>query len=434
MNTNNTIFVRLLLCLYLSNICLTTTAQPLKPGDKIPEAIWELPMSVVNHPQGKETITLNEYRGKPLILDFWATWCGSCIKSFPKIKSLQETFANKINILAVTYENAVLTNRFFNEKAGKNHRYIQSIINDSILKSYFPHNGVPHLIWIDSSGTIINTTLSDELTEGNISATIANKQPAMATKTDIERNRPLFLSEHFSDNLSLLNYSIFFKGYYPGLPSGNKIKKNSEGKVYGRQITNLPLINFYRVVLSALFTKKNETFSNKKLILEIKHPEMIILQVGSEGEYKKENTYCYERIVPENLSDSLYDFMLTDLNHYTEFTVTIEKRKTRHLALVRTSTMDKIATKGGKRKTTFPNHPSILINSNTNILVNMLNENSSIILPIINATSYTGNIDIVFNGSLTLESIKEDLAKYDLDIIEQETPIYLAIIKDKIKD
>ena len=412
---------------------LISIAQPLKPGDKIPDAIWELPMSVVNHPQGKETITLNEYRGKPLILDFWATWCGTCIKSFPKINSLQQAFTNKINILAVTYENTALVNRFFNEKAGKNHRYIQSIINDSILKSHFPHTGVPHLIWIDESGTIINTTLSDELTEANISATIANKQPAMATKTDINRNRPLFLSEHFSDNLSLLNYSIFFKGYYPGLPSGNKIKKNSEGKVYGRQITNLPLINIYRAVLSELFTKKNENFSSKKLILEIKHPEMVMLQISSEGEYKKENTYCYERIIPENLSDSLYDFILKDLNHYTEFTVTVEKRKTRHLALVRTSTNDKIATKGGKSKTTFPNHPSILINSSTNILVNMLNENSSIILPIINATSYTGNIDITFNGSLTMESIKEDLAKYDLDIIEQEAPIYMAIIKDKIK-
>src|SRR5690606_538187 len=54
--------------------------KPLQIGDTIPEYLWQLPLQVVNHPKGQETITLNKHRGKLIILDFWATWCVLCLK------------------------------------------------------------------------------------------------------------------------------------------------------------------------------------------------------------------------------------------------------------------------------------------------------------------------------------------------------------------
>lgn len=35
--------------------------QPLNVGDPIPDELWEMPLQVVNHPEGKETITLEDY-------------------------------------------------------------------------------------------------------------------------------------------------------------------------------------------------------------------------------------------------------------------------------------------------------------------------------------------------------------------------------------
>src|SRR5690606_23251256 len=44
----------------------------LRIGDPIPEAGWHMPLPVVNHPKGKDTVTLHDYRDQLIILDFWA--------------------------------------------------------------------------------------------------------------------------------------------------------------------------------------------------------------------------------------------------------------------------------------------------------------------------------------------------------------------------
>src|SRR5699024_8456596 len=76
--------------------------KPLEIGDEIPEELWEAPFQVMNHPEGKETITLNEYRGKLLILDFWASWCAPCVRSLRALDSIQTSFKDELAVLPIT--------------------------------------------------------------------------------------------------------------------------------------------------------------------------------------------------------------------------------------------------------------------------------------------------------------------------------------------
>lgn len=56
-------------------------------GDVAPD--WKL-----NNAEGK-VHSLAQYRGKVIVMDFWATWCGPCAKIMPRLQKLHEKFANQ---------------------------------------------------------------------------------------------------------------------------------------------------------------------------------------------------------------------------------------------------------------------------------------------------------------------------------------------------
>ena len=123
--------------------------------------------------------------------------------------------------------------------------------------------------------------------------------------------------------------------------------------------------------------------------------------------------------------------MLEDLNRYLPYRVSFEERTTPCLVLVRTSRKDKLATKGGKKTITFPRSPSVLQNAPLGSMVNMINGNTPIKLPIIDETGYEGNADVKISGVKDPETLRKELARYDLDLIETERPLLMMVIRDK---
>ena len=70
-----------------------------------------------------EKVKLSEMRGKTVIIDFWATWCGPCISSFPGMKKAQEKYASnpKVEFLFInTFERVA-------EEQWKSH--VQNFVN-----------------------------------------------------------------------------------------------------------------------------------------------------------------------------------------------------------------------------------------------------------------------------------------------------------------
>jgi thiol-disulfide isomerase/thioredoxin len=49
-------------------------------------------------------VSLDQYKGKIVVLDFWATWCGPCRESMPKLDKIQEEYAGKMVLLAINVQ------------------------------------------------------------------------------------------------------------------------------------------------------------------------------------------------------------------------------------------------------------------------------------------------------------------------------------------
>lgn len=100
-----------------------------KPGDKVPD------FSVQRIDE--KTITLSDYEGKPTVLYFWATWCGSCRTSLEELKKVYPEYQYKINFLAVdldTEEDLQLVREFV-----RSHGYVGDFAtgNDKIVVDYY---------------------------------------------------------------------------------------------------------------------------------------------------------------------------------------------------------------------------------------------------------------------------------------------------------
>lgn len=71
-------------------------------GDSLPEWFWNLTLNVVNHPVGRSSVRLDEFRNKKLlVLDFWATYCSPCVRSLDKWDTLLNQYADKVSVLAI---------------------------------------------------------------------------------------------------------------------------------------------------------------------------------------------------------------------------------------------------------------------------------------------------------------------------------------------
>ena len=48
-----------------------------------------------------QTLTLADFRGKPVLLNFWSSWCGACASEMPAIQSAYEQYGDQIQFVAV---------------------------------------------------------------------------------------------------------------------------------------------------------------------------------------------------------------------------------------------------------------------------------------------------------------------------------------------
>lgn len=52
---------------------------------------------------GTETVSLNQYRGKTIVLNFWASWCSYCAAEWPSLEQLQQQIPN-LAVVAVAFD------------------------------------------------------------------------------------------------------------------------------------------------------------------------------------------------------------------------------------------------------------------------------------------------------------------------------------------
>lgn len=122
-------------------------------------------------PDGKE-VSLSDYRGKNILLDFWASWCGPCLREVPNVKKVYDEYHPQgFEILSVSLDDK--KDNWVNAiaKHDLNWGHVSSLKGWQcpVVKQY-SISGVPAMFLIDKEGKIIATGLRGEELAQKVSA------------------------------------------------------------------------------------------------------------------------------------------------------------------------------------------------------------------------------------------------------------------------
>ena len=423
----------LLLCACSFRIAL---AQQIKLGQQCPDIIIS---NVINY--SDTVLSISDFKGKLIVLDFWNQACLSCIQAFSKMDSLQKKFAGKLQIILVNKEGRDSTLHFFAKHKKIIMPALPLITAANNLWYMFANDAIPYHAWLDSNRILQYVTGPYNLTERHIDAFLKGQRPFMQNSTEEENstvrtetqlsNRPIYYSAISNCNIKTGRYEFEAKPVNDSfihmcMPCYSVVD------LYKKAYSNWDKYNFN---------------TPGKVLLEMKetYPFVYPRDENLLDEWRRHYSYTYDLIIPVSRKDQRYKFMQQDLEKCFDLDVKIEKRKIKCLALIKKGSLEKLKSKNGKPVNTLVGrkyeNDSLRFFKNksfktfSDIIRGFIEQDLQI--PFINKTGITEDINICLRGNsidpFNFKELKKDLLKYGLDIIETQEWMDALLIKQKNK-
>jgi thiol-disulfide isomerase/thioredoxin len=398
-------------------------------GDQVPDIVFG---KVLNYKTNK--VKLSDFRGKLVILDMWSVYCLPCITAFSKMDSLQKEFNGEIQILLVNSHNPIYETvdkvKTIIDGFKTRNEYPLSLpipIHDTSLNSYFPHQSVPHQIWIDSAGKIVAITSSIDVTKGNIQSLIEGKKINLPIKNDwlFNRDKPLLVDDNGGNSDDFIYRSVFTK-FKKGIGSSSGIRRDKNNDIIGMYVLNKPLWLY----ISDAYSDLLRGHASGIHIFEVKNTEKF------KKTFDTAFAYCYDLTIPPTPQQLLNanKYLREDLMRSFNISVKKENRIIRSLVVTATDKIVKSYAKHSEGLNLETKSKKKIIHSYS-IAESIKHLSAYFDKPLIDETGISlQKIDIDFPDNFNLSDRKgliSFLKELGLNIVENEREVEIIVISDK---
>ena len=137
--------------------------------------------------------TWDALKGKVVVLEFWATWCGPCIAAVPHLNELAEEFdTQRVLFIAITDEQESVVQPFLRRKSMN--AWVGLDTDRSMFKDYGV-SGIPHTVIVGTNGLIAAVTHPDGLSATHIKNVLAGKSAGFAKPNSEAKTVPARASD-----------------------------------------------------------------------------------------------------------------------------------------------------------------------------------------------------------------------------------------------
>ena len=142
--------------------------QALALGDLVLDVVKRLKVGDVAPVFEIETVDgrplkLSDFRGKYVLLDFWATWCGPCLVELPKMKSIYDRFKDDARFAMISLsadDDAQAAKKCIEENQLEWHQGF--IGRSSKVQSDYCVSGIPSILLVGPDGKVVAKNLRDQ--------------------------------------------------------------------------------------------------------------------------------------------------------------------------------------------------------------------------------------------------------------------------------
>ena len=417
-------FMRLMVLFLIPLGSYAQQKKTLNIGDTIPPLIF----TNVFHNSGKP-VSLDDFRGKLVILDFWNRWCHACVASFPEMEKLQNRFGDKIKILLVTSDaDTDLVKLFKRVKLPD----LPIIFSDTVLNKLFPHTTVPQHVWITAEGRVQFITDGYNATNNNIAKAIEGNTLSLHLKrevSDFNSDEPLWTEGNGRLQKYITAYSFGMNRIEENAATASLMNKDSANKTVGFKFLNIPLLDLYKMAFgNSLF---NSVYNyNNRIIFDLPEKDNWLQRPASNdglNDWAKKNLVCYESHWSAVNDSTAFLYLQNDVNKFFSFQVKVEYRQ-------RTCYLLKVAGKQNAKKrekeSVLSSETESELPANSSILLENLNglkifENT----PVFDETQHWKNTDRqLYNTFTDLKSLEKRLLKNGLVLVPSRRKVRTLVI------
>lgn len=170
----------LLSALIVSTLVSACTEARKNPRDlsdeqlKIDEIIWNSTFTDLDG----NAVSVQDYKGKVVLIDFWETWCGPCLQVFPAMDSLRKEYKDDFVVLAVNLQDSDTPEEVAEFENDKGYDF-NFVLDKNEVGPKVISFGIPFKIFVDPNGYLIKAEVGSNGTEGDY----------LKAKTIIEDNK-----------------------------------------------------------------------------------------------------------------------------------------------------------------------------------------------------------------------------------------------------
>jgi len=124
-----------------------------------------------------QRVSMDALKGKVVLLDFWATWCGPCREALPHMQKIAKKFEGEpLVVLSVSLDENEQKWKDFVAKNGMTWaQYFDGGFTGPISKM-FAINAIPHTFTIDADGVLQDERIGDSSVEGKLKKLISRAE------------------------------------------------------------------------------------------------------------------------------------------------------------------------------------------------------------------------------------------------------------------